>query len=641
MTKAASRFFAPPRAVWFAVFAVLLTIGLFLAYFIHNERTLSLERERERLLGQIRVIDANIALQLVGVDAALRNQRPATTVSSLDVNRNQERSTTLRVMSDAMPAVRTMLLIDVRGKVVSSNRPETIGFDASQRPYFLTASTNPKSDLLYVSAPFTTSLGAFALNLVKAWTDDKGHLIGVSSATLDPDYFKVLLRSVLYADDMRTTLIHGDGQAFFTLPPNPSIQGANLRKPGTVFTQHLASGQTESYHVVHVALTNDQRLVAYRTVQPPGLKMDKPLLLAVSREMGAVLAPWRQLALVLSAAYTVVSLLVLSSVFVFQRKQEALRELRRARESDAREQAERLDLALSGGDLALVDVDLATGVRRVNSRAQEIVGDGPNDPVDSFSAWFERMHPEDREGVRALRQSHERGQTDAFVADYRVRHKDGHWVWIHSRSRITLRSADGSALRMVGTYQDISDRKLAEAQIVEFAFSDSLTKLPNRRLLMDRLNQSQAASARSGKPGAVLFMDLDRFKAVNDTQGHDMGDLLLQHVALRLQACVRQSDTVARLGGDEFVVVLDQVGNSREEAQTHALRTAGKILSALSEPIQLRDQSHTVTSSVGITLFVGGTANAAQLLKEADQALYQAKGDGRNRAVICTAPATV
>ena len=637
MSKAASQFFEPQRAVWYATLTAVMFFGLFLAFVIYNERASSLERERERLLTQIRVIDANLALQLDGINAAILSQRPPSEASAFDRNSNQERSFTLRVLSDAMPSVRTMLMMDRRGKVLSSNRPELIGFDASQRAYFINATVDPKRDALFVSPPFTTTLGVFALNFTKSWTNDAGQLVGVSSVTLDPSYFKVLLSSVLYADDMRATLIHGDGQAFLTLPPNPTIQGTNLSKPGTLFTQHLASGQTETYHAVHVSLTNDQRLVAYRTVQPANLKMDKPLLLAVSREMDAVLAQWRRLAAVVAATYFLVSGLVLGGVLLFQRKQRALNELTRAREIDTREQAERLDLALSGGDLALIDLDLSTGIRQVNMRGQEIVGDSPTDTVDNYVSWLERMHPDDQERVRAQRRAHELGQTDALVSDYRVRHKDGHWVWIHSRKRITLRGDDGSPLRMVGTYQDITDRKLSDAKIAEFAFNDPLTKLPNRRLLMDRLNQAQVASARSGKPGAVLFMDLDRFKLVNDTLGHDMGDLLLQHVALRLQACVRQSDTVARLGGDEFVLVLDQVGNSRDEAQTHAWRMANKILLALREPIQLREQTHTITSSVGITVFIGGATNAAQLLKEADEALYQAKENGRNGAVIYAA----
>lgn len=630
----ASRFFSPQRAQWFAILSVLAVFGIFLALFIRHERSLTLERESDRLLTQIRVVGANLTQELASVKAAMLSMRPSAAVSATDTARNAERSVTLGILADAMPAVRTMLMIDSHGKVLSSSRPEMMGFDASQRAYFLAGTRQPSLDTLYVTAPFTTPLNVYALNLVKAWTDDKKQLMGVTTATLDPEYFTVVLRSVLYADDMRVTLIHGDGLAFLTLPVNPAIQGVNLNRPGSIFMKHLETGQTESLHVVAVSLTGDERMVAYRTVQPAGLHMDKPLLLAVSRDLRAVLAPWRQLTLVMGSAYALVCALTLTGVYFLRRKQRALLELTKARARDAKDQAERLDLALSGGDLGLFDLDMQTGIRHVNARAQEMVGDSPDDPVDTFATWAQRRHPEDRDPARASLQAHEQGQTDALTMDYRVKHKDGHWVWIHSRARITLRDADGKPLRMVGTYQDISERKAAEALIAEFAFCDPLTKLPNRRLLMDRLSQAQVAGARSGKPAALLFMDLDRFKWVNDTLGHDMGDALLQQVAQRLQACVRQSDTVARLGGDEFVVVLDQLGDSIDEAQTHALRMANKILSSLREPIQLNEQPHTITSSIGIAVFFGEAETAAELLKHADQALYQAKAAGRNQAVV-------
>jgi diguanylate cyclase (GGDEF)-like protein/PAS domain S-box-containing protein len=636
MPLTSARFLLPPRTQWIATTAVLAVFGLLLTIFVWHERMQTVERERDRLLTQIRVIDANLRLELQGANAAISSLRPTTAISAQDTQRNQERSATLKVLSDALPAVRTMLTIDAQGTVVSSSRPDAIRFDASQRAYFLSAKHQPRADTLYVGAPFTTERNIYALTLVKAWTGDANEFNGITMAALDPEYFTVLLRSVLYADDMRITLVHGDGLAFLTVPNSPEVQGTNLNRPGTVFVQHMASGQTESLHIGSALLHGGERMVAFRTVRPSDLNMDKPLLLAVSRDLHAVLAPWHQLALAMAFAYALVCTLTFVGLYFLRRKQTALLELSKARRQDAREQAERLELALSGGDLGLFDLDMQTGIRYVDARAREIVGDGPDDPVDSFAAWAQRRHPDDVERTRAALQAHTLGHADAFTADYRVRHKDGHWVWVHSRARITQRSADGQALRMVGTYQDISDRKTAEARIAEFAFYDPLTQLPNRRLLMDRLSQSQVASARSRKHGAVLYMDLDHFKSVNDTLGHDMGDLLLQQVAVRVQSCVRQSDTVARLGGDEFVVVLDQLSDSLQEAQAHARRMADKILDALREPVQLGAQGLNVTSSVGISLFLGETASAAQLLKQADQALYHAKGLGRNQAVVFT-----
>jgi PAS domain S-box-containing protein len=192
--------------------------------------------------------------------------------------------------------------------------------------------------------------------------------------------------------------------------------------------------------------------------------MDKPLMLEISRGQDEVLAPWRQLVLVLTMAYAGLCLLTLGGIHILRRKQNALHQLSLESAREAQEQAERLDLALEGGNLGLFDLDITTGIRRVNARAQEIVGDGPQDPVDTFGDWIERIHPADRPAARAQREAHERGEIPSLILDYRVKHKQGHWVWVHSRGRITQRHEDGTPLRMVGTYLDITERlEVAEA----------------------------------------------------------------------------------------------------------------------------------------------------------------------------------
>jgi diguanylate cyclase (GGDEF)-like protein/PAS domain S-box-containing protein len=182
----------------------------------------------------------------------------------------------------------------------------------------------------------------------------------------------------------------------------------------------------------------------------------------------------------------------------------------------------------------------------------------------------------------------------------------------------------------VGTISDISQRKKAEDEIKYLAFYDTLTQLPNRRLLIDRLKQAMATSARNGHGGALLFIDLDNFKALNDTLGHDKGDLLLQQVAERLVRTVRDTDTVARFGGDEFVVMLENLSESADEAVTQ-IRTVGeKMLEVLDQPYLLAGYKHQCTSSIGATLFQGHEETLDELLKQADLAMYQAKDKGRN-----------
>lgn len=191
----------------------------------------------------------------------------------------------------------------------------------------------------------------------------------------------------------------------------------------------------------------------------------------------------------------------------------------------------------------------------------------------------------------------------------------------------------GDRVIFVGLVHDQSEHHQDMEEIRRLAFYDALTGLPNRRLLMDRLQQAMLASARTGQHGALMFIDLDHFKQLNDTLGHDVGDELLQQVAGRLRTCLREGDSVARLGGDEFVVLLEALSNHALDAATQSEQVANKILEALGRPYQLRNHCHTSTPSIGIVEFLEDRQSLEELMKMADVAMYQAKSSGRN--TIC------
>ncbi|MFZ4479515.1 MAG: bifunctional diguanylate cyclase/phosphodiesterase [Rhodoferax sp.] len=241
--------------------------------------------------------------------------------------------------------------------------------------------------------------------------------------------------------------------------------------------------------------------------------------------------------------------------------------------------------------------------------------------------WAESISPDDRplvaDAVEALKNG------TPFKIEYRIKDSKGEWHWLFDRSTSVLEE-DGDVV-VEGLAMDITERKAAEQQIQALAFSDPLTGLPNRRLLMDRLEQAMTAAARHGHQDAMLFIDLDDFKTLNDTLGHDKGDLLLKQIAQRLIACVREGDTVARLSGDEFVVLLENLSEDVRDAATQAQTVCGKILDALGQPYQLDGHGHHSTASIGVTLF-GGTLreNIEEPLKRAELAMYQAKRAGRN-----------
>jgi diguanylate cyclase (GGDEF)-like protein/PAS domain S-box-containing protein len=209
----------------------------------------------------------------------------------------------------------------------------------------------------------------------------------------------------------------------------------------------------------------------------------------------------------------------------------------------------------------------------------------------------------------------------------RFRKKNGEIFWgLMSASLIEL---DGVPC-VLSVTRDISEAKMAEDKIRNLAFYDPLTGLPNRRLLMERLRQTQAAGRRSGRKRALLFVDLDNFKTLNDTLGHSTGDLMLQEVARRLSICIREADTVARLGGDEFVVMLEDLSEIPEDAAAHSKAVAEKILANIGQPYLLAGRECLSTSSIGITVFGDQKEDPNEILQQADIAMYQAKAIGRN-----------
>lgn len=218
------------------------------------------------------------------------------------------------------------------------------------------------------------------------------------------------------------------------------------------------------------------------------------------------------------------------------------------------------------------------------------------------------------------------------------RHRNG-GVFPHRLNLAAVTNDQGKVTHYVAAFNDITQQKQAEEIIHNLAFFDPLTNLPNRRLLQDRLHHTLASSARNNRHGAILFMDLDNFKELNDTKGHNIGDMLLVEVAQRLQACVREDDTVARLGGDEFVVVLNDLNPSREQAAVQAESIAEKMRGAINEGFDLQGNRYYTSPSIGICLFQGDGTCCEDLLKRADTAMYQAKQSGRD-AIRFFDPAT-
>ena len=265
-------------------------------------------------------------------------------------------------------------------------------------------------------------------------------------------------------------------------------------------------------------------------------------------------------------------------------------------------------------------------ILRVNNAFSEMTGYSSEEVIGKSPSLLNSGRHEPEFFAEMWRQLSETGTWYGEVWD---RRKNGE-IFPKWQTITAVRGADESTTHYVAAFTDISENKAAEAEISNLAFFDPLTQLPNRRLLLDRLQHALATSTRHQRNAALMFIDLDNFKTLNDTLGHDKGDLLLQQVAQRLSGCVREGDTVARIGGDEFVLILEGLSSNLPEAANQGELIGEKILDSLNQPYDLITQDYHTTPSIGVTLFCGHDIGVDELLKQADLAMYQSKAAGRN-----------
>jgi diguanylate cyclase (GGDEF)-like protein/PAS domain S-box-containing protein len=872
------------RVEWLALGGLMFLLGVVLSAALYRERNALGAQESDRLQTQARVVDENLIRQLEGANSALIGVRDELEHAGSGVA-DATLSDRLKLLSDAMPGVRTMVVLNAHGMVVASSRAELLGTNASQGDFFVTPRRRSNRAVLYVSAPFKPPTGPLVVAVGRVLIGTQGEFAGVVLAALDPEYFQVVLRSVLYAPDMRASLAHGDGQVLVNMPVNQQTLGMSLAKPDSLFTRHQQSGQTATLMTGRALATSDDRMIAIRTLARSDFQMDKPMVAAVSRELSAIYSPWYDKALRFGFFYAVVVLGSGVGLYFSQRRRKVLDRIAADAAKDRQQSAERLELALRGADLGLWDLHVPSGDFVVNARERAMLGFSPEDSLPQAGAWRELIHPDDRALVDAAILPHLRGETATYDCEHRMRHKDGHyiwisnramiverdanhrptrivgthldisereridaqlqgaveqlrgseeqlrqvtdslpvlisrwdleqrfrfanhsyrdwlgiepasllgrslrevygdkayngfrhhidaalagervvyerematphgprqvevtlvpqlgsngavqavyglisdvtarhiaeterarseerlslalegsglalfdwdigadriyhsaqasamrddlpadqtassgelrsfvhpddlatmeaatraaltgavpeyqaefrirrrsrdWLWVRARGRVVEREAGGRALRLAGTYTDINAHKVAEDRLRRRAEFDTLTDLPNRASFIERLQQAMRRATPT-ESLALLFLDIDHFKTINDTLGHEMGDQVLKVFATRMRDCVRQSDMVARLAGDEFTIILECL---RDPTDVKAL--ASKLVETLRAPLALGGKPFEITTSVGVAFWNTGDTDDAELLRRADAALYEAKRRGRN-----------
>ncbi len=338
-----------------------------------------------------------------------------------------------------------------------------------------------------------------------------------------------------------------------------------------------------------------------------------------------------------AAGAVVLALLALTFHFWLQRRRaekwagemallsENLRDSREA----LRKSEERYALAADGANDGLWDWDLLRDAIHFSPRWKQMLGYAPHEIGTDWREWLDRVHPDDVEELRAEIAGHLEGRTSHLESEHRVRHRNGEYRWMLTRG-LAVRSESDTVYRIAGSQTDIHARKMAEKQILHAAGHDTLTGLPNRPFVLDLIRRSIARAKRHPEYHfAVLFLDFDRFKLINDSLGHVVGDEFLVAIARRLQACVRPEDTSARLGGDEFVVLLDGIGGLSD-----ATGVADRIQEAVGQAFTLAGHEVFTSASIGIVLSDNGYDEPEELLRDADLAMYRAKARGKARYEI-------
>ncbi|MDK9715484.1 MAG: EAL domain-containing protein [Sulfuritalea sp.] len=734
---------------WLFLLAALTAFGGYIGYSQYQDYLQIEIQERERLTTEAAVIEKNLVPQLHSANHALETIRDDLSHWRMEKDGQWRTNRRLQVFADILPGMRVLLVVDADGRITASNNATLVGASLAHREWFQLAARNNAPQTLYLIPPIKSLIDTYVMALARSVARPNGEFGGVVYASFDPDFARTQLDSVLYTPDAWAALAHGDGKLFMMAPEKKHLAGTDLATPGSLFTRHRDSGQKTNVYTDRVAATGEQRMIAQRTIHPDDLFMDKPLVVAVSRDPRTIFASWQRATTLHALLFGIVAVVAVLSLGFYQRRQRGLQDIADRHEQALQASADRLNEAQRIAQVGNWTLDLVSGELTWSDQVFRLFEIDPARFGATYDAFLNAIHPDDREAVhQAYAESLVTRQP--YEVTHRLRMNDGRIKWVHEKclsefdatgkplrslgtvqditdgklAEIELRIAaaafdsqeammvtdansvilrvnrafveitgytpeevvgqtprllqsgrhdrtfyremwetitrtgawqgevwdrrkdgtvypkwltisavkddSGAVTHYIGSHYDITERKIAEEKIRQLAFFDQLTGLPNRTLLMDRLRQTMAASSRSGGHAALLFIDLDNFKTLNDTLGHDKGDLLLKQVAQRLKLCVREGDTVAHLSGDEFVVVLAGLDADSADAAADIEAIVEKILASLNQDYLLADVVHHSTASIGITLFMGDPTSIDELMKQADLAMYKSKEAGRN-----------
>ncbi len=580
------------------------------------------------------VARAHVELRATARDESNRNvqnlahafaEEVRSTVTSIDLSLSQLRLSWLRNPDQFRAIVNelnthlqghllvNMIVTDARGiAVFSSVGDVSRRIDLSDRAHVRAQLDAGGSDRLVIGQPLKGRVsGLWSVQFTRPIYREDGSLAGVIIAAVAPSYFSRFYDTIDLGENASIALVRSGGIVVARTTRGEVTRDSGRTLSGAPYIP--GSGPWGTFHRVS-RMDGIERYYGWRTLPEYGL------VVTVGQAVADAQARYAgQRSLLVATGCAVSLLLVLGGWVAFT----AADSRRHAVAALAAAEA-RWKLALNAAGEGVWDYSFASGMITLSPSAQGIIDASGSLLAFDRDAFRAMAHPEDVDAVLSGLDEHLGGATAHYMGQYRTRLGNGNWRWILARGRVVERAPGGRPLRIVGTVADIDARKLQEDEIRHQAHHDMLTGLPNRLLFGDRLRQALLTAQREQHKLAVIFFDLDKFKPVNDTYGHAVGDLLLQQVATRVRGALRASDTLARIGGDEFVVLLPRIA-----AALDARHVAEEILAALNRPFALDAATMHISGSLGVAVYPDAGLDAEALLHHADQAMYDAKIGGR------------
>jgi diguanylate cyclase (GGDEF)-like protein/PAS domain S-box-containing protein len=465
MAPAIKTIHRPALAPWLGLGFVLIILGGAIAFNLYLEHGRTSTREQNRLSTQARVIAENLQCQLMSANLALEDVR-SDLPHWIGASGLQTGTAHLKALSNAIPGILHLSVMDATGRMLASDQPAFPGRNFSDQGYFQAVKQRPNPDTLYVSPPFKNDPGSsYVINLTRMIPGPRGEFAGIVSATLDPGYFKTLMASVLYAPDMWDAIGHGDGIPFLMVPEREALHGKNLAQPGAFFTQHRDGGRMTTLLIGTAHAAKGVQMMTQRTVYPDTLRMDKPLLVAVSRDLDTVFQPWRRDALAQSGLFGLITVISMLGLYAYQRRQRLF--ARQAAEATAalQQNAERLQLATGASAIGVWDYDLVTSELVWDDAMYTLYGIDKSAVSNLYEAWHNSVLPEDYPSAAAVLQATVK-QGVPYMPRFRIRRGDGALRYIQERAKVYFDAA-GKPVRMVGTNEDITERQQQEAALQE------------------------------------------------------------------------------------------------------------------------------------------------------------------------------